>query len=122
MTSLARLEPLAARRSTCRIPTLAGCLGVWISIHSSPASAQSIDPSFLATDGQVNAVAWSGSTMYLGGTFSRVGTASGSGVPTNPTTGSPLAAVARVAGGGVYGVVADGAGGWYLGGDFTHVG
>lgn len=81
-------------------------------------------------DGPVYAVAHApqGST-YIGGDFDHVGPRSGSGValtqsggtlaPSWPGLGTPN--FPEVAGGMVKAVVSDGNGGWYIGGDFTHV-
>ncbi len=77
-----------------------------------------------STDGYVNAIAKSGNTLYIGGRFTRVTPASGCGVPLDATSGQPLSAplVVKEAWGGVFAVAADGSGGWYIGGEFTHVG
>jgi hypothetical protein len=75
--------------------------------------------SLIVTDGPVRALVVSGETLFLGGSFSHVGTACGGGVPLDATTGQPER-LPRVAG-SVLTVIPDGAGGWYLGGLFTHV-
>ena len=71
-------------------------------------------------DGEVKALAISGSTAYIGGNFSRIA----------PYTGSSALFDASTAGlkdpwpevnGVVNAIVSDNAGGWYLGGDFTSV-
>ena len=53
--------------------------------------------------------------------FDQVGAPTGSGVPLDPTTGARAASFPKV-NGPVYVTVPDGAGGWYIGGDFTRVG
>ena len=73
------------------------------------------------TNGTVNAVALSGNTLYLGGSFSRVGAPTGSGVPLDSASGVPRSGFPRIAG-QVYAVAPDGTGGWYIGGSFTSVG
>ncbi|HKY75155.1 MAG TPA: hypothetical protein VJS45_03375, partial [Acidimicrobiia bacterium] len=73
------------------------------------------------TNGDVNSVFRAGSRIYLGGNFDQVGAATGSGVPLDPTTGARAASFPKV-NGPVYAAVPDGAGGWYIGGDFTRVG
>ena len=73
------------------------------------------------TDGEVDAVALSGSTLYLGGRFSRVGPATGCGVPLATSTGTAASGFPRVDG-PVYAAVPDGSGGWFIGGDFDAVG
>ena len=53
-----------------------------LALHAAASgSAQVVDPNLPGTDGQVNAAVLSGNTLYLGGTFTRVGPAVGSGVP-----------------------------------------
>ena len=72
-------------------------------------------------DGEVKAVAISGSTAYIGGNFSRIAPYTGSSARFNASTAqlrSPWPEVNGV----VNAVVSDNAGGWYLGGDFTSVG
>src|SRR5437763_8907139 len=77
---------------------------------------------WVATGPVFAAVATSQAT-YIGGEFDRVGPGTGPGVgfdaATAKSTGLP-----EVAGGGqtVDAVIADGSGGFYIGGDFTHVG
>ncbi|HET9771328.1 MAG TPA: hypothetical protein VFS16_10600, partial [Acidimicrobiia bacterium] len=73
------------------------------------------------TNGDVNSVFSAGGRIYLGGSFDQIGPSTGSGVPLDPTTGNRAAAFPEV-NGPVYAAVADGAGGWYIGGDFTRVG
>lgn len=80
-------------------------------------------------DGPVNALAIEGSTLYLGGHFDSLAPRTGSAVPIDRVSGEPVAAWAEVAGGSTtqdifpdVGVaVADGSGGWFLGGTFTTV-
>ncbi|HMU67463.1 MAG TPA: hypothetical protein PKE57_09965, partial [Cellvibrionaceae bacterium] len=59
-------------------------------------------------------------TAYLGGDFTRFAAATGSGVVLNATTGAPRN-FPKVDG-HVFAVVSDGAGGWYIGGNFGAVG
>src|SRR5688572_30414876 len=91
-------------------------------IVAASGSAQVVDEELFATDGQVNAVLVSGSTLYVGGTFRRVGRAVGSGVPIHSGTGEVSGSFPRISGGSVFAVVPDGFGGWYIGGSFTSVG
>ncbi|HEY6196169.1 MAG TPA: T9SS type A sorting domain-containing protein [Candidatus Eisenbacteria bacterium] len=62
-----------------------------------------------------------GHTLYLGGSFLYVGPSTGGGVPCDAHTAAPLPSYPRVVG-RVYTVVADGQGGWYIGGLFSYVG
>jgi hypothetical protein len=77
--------------------------------------------SLWGANGAVTAVARLGNTLFIGGAFSSVGPCTGGGVPVDRRTGRPLGTYPRVAG-TVLAVVADGAGGWYVGGQFIGVG
>ena len=72
-------------------------------------------------DGEVKAVAVSGSTAYIGGNFSRIAPYTGSSArfdAANAELKKPWPEVNGV----VNAIVPDGTGGWYLGGDFHSVG
>ena len=75
------------------------------------------------TNGPVEAVVRAGDTIYIGGRFDRVGPRTGPGVEI-ALDGSQNAGLPEVTGGGgtVQAVASDGSGGWYIGGQFTHVG
>jgi hypothetical protein len=60
-----------------------------LTVRSAPAVAQNLQLDFCLTDGVVNAVATSGNTVYIGGSFTQVGPATGSAVPLDATTGQP---------------------------------
>ena len=79
------------------------------------------DPvSTLVPDGEVKAIALSGSTAYIGGNFTRIAPYTGSSALFDASNGElkrPWPEVAGV----VNDVVPDGVGGWYLGGDFSSV-
>jgi outer membrane protein assembly factor BamB len=62
-----------------------------------------------------------GNTVYVGGAFSRITNRTGSAIVVPGSGGAPEPAFPEVAGGPVSAAVADGAGGWYLGGSFTNV-
>jgi hypothetical protein len=89
------------------------------------------DRTSYVTDGHVYAIAHQpGGNTYLGGDFDHVGPRSGHGLSLGAvgTTNEALAVPAlsapdfpEVAGGDVRAVVADGHGGWFIGGDFTSV-
>jgi hypothetical protein len=83
--------------------------------------AQDVDSNLWVPDGEVDAVAVSGNTLYLGGQFSRLGPASGCGALIDPGTGALLPNFPQV-NGYVLAVTPDGAGGWFIGGFFTSVG
>lgn len=88
---------------------------------SGSASAQIVRTDVHVTNGFVNAALVSGNTLYIGGSFYAVGPASGGGVPFDAGTGAPVAAFPKVAG-NLRAVVSDGAGGWFIGGNFNAVG
>lgn len=83
-----------------------------------PASAPDDLP---APNGPVYATAWSGSTLYMGGSFTQVGQVSGTGASFARPGGSWNPASVRVQGGVVNAVVGDGSGGWFIGGTFTAI-
>jgi hypothetical protein len=72
------------------------------------------------TDGNIYAVAQAGNVLYVGGFFSRIGPTTGCALLYDPNSAQPLLPTPGVAG-TVAAVVADGAGGWYIGGNFTSV-
>ena len=79
------------------------------------------------TDGAVNASALDGTTVYLGGEFTKVGRFTGGltalATTNDATLGRPLSDSAwPVIDGEVFALISDGAGGWYMGGEFTRVG
>ncbi|MBI5215078.1 MAG: T9SS type A sorting domain-containing protein [Ignavibacteriae bacterium] len=82
--------------------------------------AQTIQDNLWVTNGAVYSTVRTGNTIYIGGQFSQVGPATGSCVNINSSTGIRDADFPRF-NGTVYAVVADGSGGWYIGGNFTMV-
>jgi hypothetical protein len=90
-------------------------------LAASPASAQTVRSDLPVPNGPVYVTAVSGNTLYVGGSFTSLGPASGGGVPFDAVTGAQLAVIPRVAG-TVRTVVPDGRGGWYIGGLFSAVG
>jgi trimeric autotransporter adhesin len=121
--------PLCSSRSPHRlaaITRLAFCLCVacefsGLALSPSTVSAQGFDPSLWVTNGYVDAIARTASTIYIGGNFTQVALYSGGGLPIDITSGSPAAAFPRVTG-TVSAVLPDGSGGWYIAGSFTQVG
>jgi hypothetical protein len=102
------------------------CLAVVQLVLVGPAHAalSNIPSSPLVTDGNVTAFAKSGNTLYIGGSFERIGMRTGPLVTTDASTGDLEPGLPVVSGnfGWVAALVPDGAGGWYIGGSFTHVG
>ena len=86
-----------------------------------PAFGQSPDTTFWVANNQVNAIVKSGSTIYIGGDFTQIGPPTGAGVPLSTITAAPIYPFPKVAG-QVRTVASDGAGGWFIGGEFTAVG
>jgi trimeric autotransporter adhesin len=78
----------------------------------------------LIADGPVEAIASSGENVYLGGSFTTIGPRTGQGVLFNSDLSARDTAIPQVSGGSgqVNVVIPDGAGGWYVGGNFTEVG
>lgn len=83
--------------------------------------AQVVRGDFYVTDGTVRAMVRAGSALYIGGDFTRVGPATGAGVPIDTVTGIALSGFPKIVG-TVLAAAPDGAGGWYVGGDFGRVG
>ena len=82
--------------------------------------AQAVVDNLWVTNGTVNATAFSGNTIYIGGTFTYVGPSTGSFVAIDSSTGTRDASFPKVAG-SVFAIVSDGSGGWFIGGTFTAV-
>lgn len=80
-------------------------------------------PRLMETDGTINAMSLDGSTLYIGGSFSYVGIASGSGAVLDATSGNLSASITAIPniGSQVYTSAPDGSGGWIIGGTFTSI-
>lgn len=72
------------------------------------------------TNGRVAAVRQVGDFIYLGGSFTQVGPATGHGVVVDPDSGA-ITDVSPHVDGVVFAAAPDGNGGWYLGGQFSAV-
>jgi hypothetical protein len=72
------------------------------------------------TNGTVGAIAVSGNTVYLGGTFTIAGPATGSAMVISAATGEPIGSSLGVAG-TVRVVASDGDGGWFVGGSIVGI-
>ncbi|MDP4239248.1 MAG: MBG domain-containing protein [Bacteroidota bacterium] len=75
----------------------------------------------LVPNGLVDKVISNDNYTYIGGEFYTVGQTSGHGAKLSTTSAAPDMSFAK-ANGAIYSCVPDGNGGWYIGGDFTHVG
>jgi hypothetical protein len=123
-----RRHPQPSRRAPRPlVAALASLLAAtFLGVGARPASAAPIDPIPRALpqfgDGEVRATAQIGNRVYVAGSFRRVGPLhTGSAGVANAVTGTFEGGFPSVDG-LVNAVVADGAGGWYLGGDFDVVG
>ena len=87
--------------------------------HAATPGASPLD--FVSTDGTVYAVERHGDDLYLGGNFDHVSTRLDGAIGLGPTGARTAPEFPRVDGGAVAAIVSDGAGGWFLGGDFTRV-
>jgi hypothetical protein len=76
---------------------------------------------FWSPDGAVHSICETNGTLYLGGEFLYVGPTTGSAAAVDATSGARIDGF-PVVNGPVYAVVADGAGGWFIGGTFNKVG
>ena len=123
MRSLLRsLRVAETRRTFAR----RNCAGLWLllalsMVPSHDAVAQHVNPDFWVASGAVEVTRLAGNTLYCGGFFSYVGPYRGGGVPVQTATGTPLTGFPKVRG-SVNAVVADGQGGWFIGGHFDSVG
>ena len=86
-----------------------------------PALSGTPNPSWWGTNGRVMEILPVGNRVYLAGGFDYVGPATGYGVGVDAAGGSRLPG-APVIDGVVRAAVADGQGGWFIGGDFKNVG
>lgn len=101
---------------------LATLLGLLLPAVRPVAGAPGIVPAanLWLPNGPINAAAVSGDTLYLGGHFTTIGPAGGSLVALDPTAAAYDPAFPRVSG-TVNALIADGAGGWFIGGQFGAV-
>jgi outer membrane protein assembly factor BamB len=76
----------------------------------------------LSPDGEVVGLAVARGKVYVQGAFSRFGPYTGNFAVVGRLTARRQPTVGAVSGGGVEAVVSDGRGGWFIGGDFDHVG
>lgn len=127
----ARLLPSYRRISAFRfaLPLLAAITLGAAAVATAAALPDTPDRSFV-TDGVVHAIVRAGDTVYIGGVFNRVGPRTGPGVEVS-LDGAEKRGLPEVSGTGatdfgaatgLRAVVADGSGGWYISGYFSHVG
>ena len=118
-----RSNQRAGTEAACRakLALAAGAL-LLLTFAVSPAWAASSTPieNMVVPNGNVYAVAIANGKAYLGGAFTQLGTYSGGCVLVN-SAGGTASGFPKVAG-RVSAVLADGFGGWYIGGDFASAG
>jgi hypothetical protein len=133
--------PVGRRRAACGLAALvAGFVGgvlpltplapAWVAPLASAASpaipgtvsGRPDDGTLNVANGEVRALAQVGNRIYLGGTFTKLGPARLGAAGVLRTRDRAFAAHFPDVSGVVYAAVADGHGGWYLGGSFTTVG
>src|SRR5687767_12215825 len=108
------------RRVSYRVMRLIRTIALLFLLAAAPAAADpgEASPTWVP-DGPVNAIAISGSTAYVGGSFGTLAPYTGGSAALDAVTGErhrwPDVA------GTVNAVASDGAGGWYLGGSFASV-
>ncbi|HEV8480956.1 MAG TPA: putative Ig domain-containing protein [Candidatus Eisenbacteria bacterium] len=98
-----------------------GLVSAALAVLGVPARAQTVRNDLPLTNGMVNALLLSGSKLYLGGSFTRIGNATGCGVPIDTASAAPVSGFPAVTG-TIQAAIPDGAGGWFIGGSFTSVG
>ena len=82
--------------------------------------AQAVDPTLWVTNGQVLTTAIGDGRLYVGGSFSYVGPRTG-GFAQLGTSAARPGVIPHEVNGSVRAMLSDGAGGWYIGGEFTRV-
>lgn len=116
-----RIEPRRRPRPALAGTVIAHPLVLLLLAWPTAASfGQPPDLDFPTTDGTVRAFAIHENTLYVGGSFHNIGRPTGGAVPIDPVSGVVLPSFPRV-NGTVRAVAPDGAGGWFIGGDFTAV-
>lgn len=116
------LGMLAAAQRLRTIPRIVVATAL-LSLPAFSAHAQQVDQKLWGVDPNVNltAVAVSGQTLYVGGSFLYVSPVIGGGAITDRITGALRHDSPRVAG-SVFVCIPDGRSGWFIGGDFAGVG
>jgi hypothetical protein len=101
----------------------AWAIGIGLAAPPAEAAAPAEEPTPLAgiPNSPVHAIAVDGTTAYVGGEFRHVSRYTGGFAALDPVS-SQLAPGWPAVDGRVYALAPDGAGGWYLGGDFSAVG
>jgi len=109
-------------RTEGRLPTTALVVALALGLTVGPGTGRATISvrDLWAPDGYVAAVVRANNTIYIGGSFSRVGQVVGPAIALDLGTAVPQTPYPNVAG-VVLAVEPDGSGGWYIGGQFTAV-
>ena len=128
MAATDRLSQIGSALRALRVPAAVAAVAA---VVLAPAGAGAVTPQpppprplpieAFVTDKAVSALARSGSTVYLGGEFTRIGPPTGGGTVLDPNSGLRASQFPEVRG-TAFAIVPDGAGGYYIGGRFTNVG
>src|SRR5215468_8748371 len=110
---------MASFRSLAKFSVFAVAGGLLVT-SAVRALAQEVRSDFSSTSPQVNTVLLSGNTLYIGGDFYLIGPSTGGAASVDLATGMAQRPYPRVAG-RVNSAAPDGAGGWFIGGQFTQV-
>ena len=118
-----RAAMVVALGAAAMLPALAATAGSASAsaLGPDPALSGTPNPSWWGTNGRVMDILPVGNRIYLAGGFDYVGPATGYGVGVDAAAGIKLPG-APVIDGVVRAAVADGQGGWFIGGDFKNVG
>src|SRR5215203_4301289 len=92
-----------------------------LNVFAAEAPPTKPSPKMVVTDGFVQTITESDGVVYMGGRFTRAGAWSGGGVLVDGTTGGLVPDFPKV-NGPVSAAVSDGAGGYFIAGEFTKVG
>src|SRR5262245_31574407 len=111
-----RLIPSERSRPFFLLLAFVGLRAATLLLFGSRAEAQTVRQDFYCADAQVEAMAISGNTLYIGGQFRYVGPYTGPAITVDPVTGQVAASSPRVGGvtnPQVAALAADGSGDWY---------
>ena len=108
-------RPKGVRVFACRGAIALGILSAW----TAPLRAQAIRDDFPLPNGTVYAVAQASGTLYVGGSFTRIGPRAAYGAVLSPVTGEIVRSLKLDS--GVESAAPDGQGGWFIIGGFNNV-